>query len=353
MITTLQSIAPAPADLEIGLHLGLAAVSDRIDRELTSADPTVQSLVDHASRYRGKMLRPALALISAAAANPELIDALGHTSQDTRVAAIVDETVKVGAVVEMIHVATLVHDDVLDEAISRRGQPSVNAMNGNETAVMLGDYLFAASFTLCSKLPVRDPAGVHTATRVGEVTARVCRGEMLQLANRHNADLSARQYFDIISLKTGELIAAAAELGALHSGGPAPHAAVLASFGASVGTAFQIRDDLLDLEGDEDTVGKPLGRDAELGKLTLPLIHHLASRNGAADALRAAVRGERPPIPRNNLIAMLEETGSIAHAHSEADRLIEKAIRSLGALPNSAARHYLEQIATAVLTRTA
>jgi octaprenyl-diphosphate synthase len=351
MTATLNSIAPAPADLEVLLHLGLTAVADRVDAELAAEGRTVQALVDHASRYRGKMLRPALALMSAAAARPALLERLDTDASE--LPAHLAEVVDVAAVIEIIHVATLVHDDVLDEAESRRGQPSVNAMNGNETAVMLGDYLFARSFTLCSRLPVRDARGTHTATRVGEITARVCRGEMLQLANRHNADLTAAEYFEIIALKTGELIAAAAELGALHACAAPEHAEALARFGSAVGTAFQIRDDLLDLEGDERSVGKPLGRDATLGKLTLPLIHHLASRNGAADALRAAVRGERPPIPRRNLITMLNETGSIAHARDEADRLINDAIASLLPLPASPARSYLEQLAHAVLTRTA
>lgn len=340
---TLADIAPAPPSIDAFLRDGLGAVVHAMDEALLSGDPVVDRLVEHAGSYRGKMLRPALTLVAAAAAEP----AIGLNPP--RFA----EVASVAAVTEIIHLATLVHDDVLDEADTRRGGPSVNAMSGNETAVILGDYLFARSFHLCSTLPVRRRDGKHSATRVGELTAVVCQGEVLQLANRRNAELSLDDYFRIIEQKTGALIAAAAELGAIHAGAQPAQADALRDFGSRLGAAFQIRDDLLDLAGDEHAVGKPLGRDLELGKLTLPLIHHLAMRNGAADGLRDSIRQGRPMRSRAQLIEQLNQTGSIQHAHAVAETLVRQAVERLAVLPDSPARDYLENLASAVLERSA
>jgi geranylgeranyl pyrophosphate synthase len=342
-MVTLADIAPAPPSMDAFLRDGLLAVSRVMDDALGSGEPAVAELVDHVGQYRGKMLRPALALVAGAAVRP------GLSVGDERFA----EVAGVAAVTEIIHVATLVHDDVLDEAETRRGRPSVNAMSGNEVAVILGDYLFARSYHLCSTLPVRDPEGRHTATRVGDVTTQVCQGEMLQLSNRRNASLTMDEYFRIIEQKTGALIAAAAELGALHAGGSVEQAVALGDFGRRLGAAFQIRDDLLDVEGDERKVGKPLGRDLMLGKLTLPVIHHLAVRNGAADDLRESIDAGQRLIDSGRLIERLNETGSINHTQAVAEELVRQAVERLAVLPTSPARSYLERLARAVLSRSA
>jgi octaprenyl-diphosphate synthase len=139
----------------------------------------------------------------------------------------------------------------------------------------------------------------------------------------------------------------------LHAGARPEQADALRDFGSRLGAAFQIRDDLLDLAGDEGAVGKPLGRDLQLGKLTLPVIHHLAMRNGAAESLRDAIRGGQPLRSRSTLLELLNETGSIQHAHAVAEALVRQAVERLSALPDSPARDYLENLARAVLTRAA
>jgi len=349
-MATLVDIAPAPPALESAVRAALDRVVEIIDHALESPRPEVQRLADHALRYRGKMFRPALAVVAASAADPDF------NQQHPRF----HEVAQAAAVIEIIHLATLVHDDVLDLAESRRGQTSLNNLTSNETAVILGDYLFAKSFHLCSKLPVRHHQGLHTATRVGEITARVCTGELTQLTNRHNTNLSPETYFTIIEEKTGELIAAACELGARHAGANTNNTDALATFGLRVGTAFQIRDDLLDLTGHSNTVGKPLGRDLQLGKLTLPLIHHLAAANGHASTLRDALQNPsdlKGPLAgddaRERLAEQLEQTGSIQHATRVARHNIDLATQALNALPPSPARDYLNQLAEAVIERPA
>ena len=349
-MATLVDIAPAPPALEATVRAALDRVVATIDHALESPRPEVQTLANHALRYRGKMFRPALAIVAASAALPDFDE---HHPR-------FDEVAHAAAVIEIIHLATLIHDDVLDLAEARRGQPSVNALTSNETAIILGDYLFAKSFHLCSKLPVRHHQGLHTATRVGEITAKVCTGELTQLTNRHNTNLSPDTYFTIIQEKTGELIAAACELGARHAGADENTTNALATFGLRVGTAFQIRDDLLDLTGQTNTVGKPLGRDIQLGKLTLPLIHHLAAANGHASTLRDALQNPRDlkgPLAgddaRARLAEQLEQTGSIQHATHAAQHNITLAKQALTALHPSHARDYLDQLADAVIERPA
>ncbi len=346
VMATLVDMAPAPGSLSSLVRDGLEAVVEVMDGALASDRAEVETLVAHAGRYRGKMFRPALAVVAAAAGAGERFSTESGRFR---------EVVTLGAVVETIHLATLVHDDVLDEAETRRGSVSVNGLVGNEAAVILGDYLFARSFQLCSTLPVRDGAGRHTATMVGEVTSRVCSGELSQLVNRRNAELGVEQYFRIIGDKTASLIAAACELGAMHAGASERAVRALHDYGMGIGTAFQIRDDLLDLVGDDDEVGKPLGRDFELGKLTLPLIHHLAAVNGAADDLRDALRrGKRlDGAARATLAGVLRETGSIEHAEAVAERHVEGAVRALDVLEETPACGYLRDLAGAVLVRSA
>lgn len=312
------------------VEAGLSRVEARFREQLETPIVPVAALCAHIERYRGKMLRPTLVILSGLAANPGL-------SEPT------EEQVTVAAVVEMIHMATLVHDDVLDEASIRRGGDTVNKREGNEAAIILGDYLLSKAFHLCSTLDTQ-----ATAMRVGEVTSIVCEGEMIQLSRRGDDSLSERDYFEIIRRKTAALIALACELGARHAG--ADHeSARLASFGEKIGTAFQIQDDLLDLIGDEPVVGKSLGKDLEKGKLTLPLIHHLSQQDRAGRA--AASARLRGGADRRLLAVDLARTGSIAYAKDAAKRLIAEAKGTLAGLDDTPARSALLSLADAVITR--
>ncbi len=317
----------------------LALVEARFAVELLSDLPCINELVGHIERYRGKMLRPTLVLVSAMAC------AEGCE-------AVTDAHQVVAVVVEMVHMATLVHDDILDEAAVRRSGATVNGLRGNETAVMLGDYLISHAYHLCSGLDRQDVARL-----IADTTNTVCEGELLQLANRENLALDQETYFEVIRRKTGSLCGVCCRLGAmLHGRDPAVEEAMHA-YGEKLGMAFQIVDDLLDLLGEERTVGKTLGRDVQKGKLTLPLIHFMEEappkdRADMARMLREEACADRTDKHRRELIRkMLEAAGSIAHARTWAQRLVGTARRSIEVLTPSPARAMMEEMAGAVLQR--
>lgn len=296
------------------------------ERQLASDLPPVNTLCLHVERYRGKMLRPAMVFLSGMACGQ-----IGRRHH------------MVAATCEMIHMATLVHDDVLDEAEVRRRGHTVNHLRGNETAVMLGDYLISNAFHLCSQ--VGEP---EINLRLGEITNTLCEGELVQLHHRDNLSLDEATYFEIVRRKTAVLIGACCELGAWLSGAPAATRQALYRFGEGLGMAFQIQDDLLDLEGHEDVVGKSLGRDLQKGKLTLPVILHLAQCQGAhREAALTAIR-ERDG---GTLIELLRASGSVDAARARADGLCEAARAELTVLPDGGARTALEAAADAVTRR--
>lgn len=316
------------------LDAALARVVARFHDQITSDLPQVDLLCKFIERYRGKMLRPTLAILAGQAVRP------GEP--------VTDDAISIAAVIEMIHIATLVHDDVLDDADTRRGGPTINRMHGSEAAVIFGDYLISQSFHLCSGL-----ADQRTALRVGEITSTVCAGEMLQLSNRGNTELDEPTYFSIIERKTAALIALACELGAKAAGAPEADQQRMSAYGRRLGMAFQIQDDLLDITGAESVVGKPLGKDLEKGKMTLPIIHFLAHGPEAERAgIRDHIRIERPlHEARAALNQSLERAGSIAYARSVAGRLIAEAKADLAPLPASPARNTLMALADAVIAR--
>ncbi len=339
-------------ELAAALSDGLSRVVERFNAQLDSSLPPVVELVRHLERYRGKMLRPTVTLLSGLA-----------YGRNGGAGAITEAHVTVGAVVEMIHLATLVHDDVLDEADVRRGAQTINAWKGNEAAVMLGDYLISKSYHLCSTLDEQ-----RTALRVGEITSIVCEGEMLQLHHRGDFALTERTYHEIVERKTAALIAVACELGARHSGADEATQRRMYEYGRLIGVAFQIQDDLLDLigeedvtdlppyrrnAGEEDVVGKSLGKDLDKEKMTLPLIHHLAAlpQAGRIEAARLIHQRAFDNGHRRTLVPRLEATGSIAYARAAATRLVDEAKKCLEPLADSAAKSLLRSMADAVITR--
>ncbi|MEX0654504.1 MAG: polyprenyl synthetase family protein [Phycisphaeraceae bacterium] len=325
------------------LTADLADVEARFAAELLSDLPCVNELVEHVERYRGKMLRPTLVLVSALATSPDRAE----TSEAHRIVA---------TVIEMVHMATLVHDDILDEAELRRRGATINHLVGNEAAVMLGDYLISHAYHLCSSL-----GDAEISRSIAAATNTVCEGELLQLANRNNWSLDERTYDEIIRRKTASLCGVCCRLAAVVSQAEPAVAEALYDYGEKLGVAFQIVDDLLDLTGDERTVGKTLGRDLEKGKLTLPLIHHLASLDEADRltvqamleaqrdrALDPAVRARQAAVLRDRLIA----GDAVAYARQRAAELVATAkARVSQYLADSPARTLLLEMADAVLSR--
>ena len=319
----------------------LAALLDReldevaliFERQLASELSAVNGLCLHIEQYRGKMLRPTLVLLSGLVAGEEPYDGSSLT----------DRHRTLGAVVEMIHMATLVHDDVLDEAEVRRRGATVNHLWGNEAAVMLGDYLISNAFHLCSTMA--DPA---INLSLGEVTNTLCEGELLQLHHRHDYGLEERTYYEIVRRKTASLIGECCRLGGHLAGANDRIAAAMHRAGVLLGIAFQIQDDLLDLIGEEALVGKTLGRDLEKGKLTLPVIFHLSetSQQERGEALRRIESGDV-----EGLRDLLLDSGAVERSRAASQRFVKEAKEELGELPAGSARELMSTLADGIISR--
>lgn len=307
------TFSPIAADIE--------AADQIFDRTLAAYRSPFGSLIDHLRHYRGKRLRPALLLLTA--------KAIGKISPPHHTLA---------AAVEMIHTATLVHDDVLDEAELRRHVPTVNAGWGNKVSILLGDMLFTHAFHLTSTVDGR------ACQIIGEATNRVCAGELRQVTERGNLSLTEADYFAIVEGKTAALTECCGRLGALHAGASEDVAAKLAVFGRNLGLAFQIADDLLDLVGNEDAAGKTLGTDLEQQKLTLPTIHCL-NRLPASEAelLRSAICNGAENLGKR-VLAALDKTQSLHYARRRAEEFSRSARQELECLPRSDCRAILETI---------
>lgn len=297
--------------------------------ELQSRYPSVDQLAKHAFRLGGKRLRPALLLLTA--------KAVGDVSRDHLVLA---------TVVEMIHTATLVHDDVLDSATMRRHVETANARWGNQASVLLGDFLFTHAFYLASTL-----SSVSACRIIGRATNIVCEGELRQVASCGNFELLEDEYLGIIEAKTAELCACCCQLGAHYAGADDQTEQALTRFGRGIGMAFQIADDLLDIVGDEAAAGKSLGTDLEQLKLTLPLIR-LLSRLGAAERKQlVAELQENPGTRRESLERRLLESGALEYARFKALQFAERARQELNGLAPSHAKNVLCQLTEFVVER--
>jgi len=278
-------------------------------------------LVQHLKHYRGKRLRPALLLLTAKACGK--VTPAHHT---------------LAAAVEMIHTATLVHDDVLDEAEVRRHVPTVNAGWGNKVSILLGDMLFTHAFHLTSTVDRR------ACELIGEATNRVCAGELRQVCERGNLELGEADYFAVIEGKTAALTECCGRLGALYAGATEEVAGRLAAFGRGLGLAFQIADDLLDLVGSEQSAGKTLGTDLAQQKLTLPVIHCMSRLSaGEAAELRDAIQQAEPGLGLR-VLAALEKTQSVGYARRRAEEFARTARQQLDGLPRSECRSILEAL---------
>lgn len=344
----------AQRDRAVGqrLEAELAEVGTRLGAELVSDLPCVNSLVEHLERYHGKMLRPTLVLITGMASSGSGLE----LTQSHRVIA---------TVAEMVHLATLVHDDVLDEAQIRRRGATINHLKGNEAAVMLGDYLISHAYHLCSSL-----SNTVASRLIAETTNTICEGELLQLANRGNLLLDEQTYFEIIRRKTASLCGTCCRLGGLMSGVSSDAGGELYTYGEKLGVAYQIVDDVLDLVGSEATVGKTLGQDVQKGKLTLPLIRffQLASsehRRSLQDLLQPCDDNAGLPLSGSSTAAPDLEDPDRTHAIRQliglydcvnyaqqwAHRLVDQAKSSLNGMIASPARGLLLDMADVALTR--
>jgi octaprenyl-diphosphate synthase len=335
------SVGSAPADVDPSttqmfldalyapVREPMARVEATLADELRSEHRCVDEMVRHGSRLGGKRLRPALLLLAARA--------VGRVTEDH---------VTLAAVLEMIHTATLVHDDVLDGANTRRHVPTHNSRWGNQSSVLFGDYLFTHAFYLASTL-----GSTEACRTIGRSTNRVCAGELRQIDSRGNLELTEEEYLSIIEAKTAELCDCCCRLGARHADGSDNQVEAMARYGLCLGIAFQIADDLLDVLGDEATTGKSLGTDLAQQKLTLPLIRLRDTtpadvRPRLIDALGSPAEGRREAIN-----SWLEQSDAITYTRDMAERYAQQARDRLECVPESDARTVLEQITYFVVHR--
>lgn len=308
----------------------LAEVEQILRNELRSRFPFVDELVRYGCLLGGKRMRPALLLLTA--------KATGNLRREHAVLA---------AVVEMIHTATLVHDDVLDEAVQRRHLATVNSRWNNEASVLLGDYLFTHAFYLASTLE-----STFACRLIGRATNTVCEGELRQIATRGNYLLDEEQYLQIIEAKTAELVACCCRIGAHYAGASGDTVERLTRYGRDLGIAFQIADDLLDVVGDEATTGKSLGTDLDLQKPTLPVIRalQLATADEREDLLNVlAASGDERKAALN---LWFDRFDALSYARSRACWYAERARLELATLPPSPAQQTLLLLAEFVVSRS-
>jgi octaprenyl-diphosphate synthase len=330
----MPTTATQPTDLLRTLYAPVAAelaeVEALLKAELKSDYPFVDELVRYGCLLGGKRLRPALLLLTA--------KAIGGRA--TR------EHITLAAVVEMIHTATLVHDDVLDEAQMRRHLATVNARWDNEASVLLGDFLFTHAFYLASTLD-----SVLGCRLIGRATNVVCEGELRQKGSRGDFRLSETEYLEIIEAKTAELTAVSCRLGALFANAGEDVVEQMDGFGRDLGIAFQIADDLLDVLGEEHATGKSLGTDLEKQKPTLPVIRALETAKASdRQAILELVSGDerRPEL----LAPYLERYEAVEYARQRAYGFANRARRRLDFLAASPARDVLAATTEFVVCRS-
>jgi heptaprenyl diphosphate synthase len=291
---------------------------------VTSDFPFVSVLAQHLLRAGGKRLRVALTFLAA-----------GFGDRDP--AHEVDIR-KLASAIELTHLATLQHDDIIDEADTRHGVPAVNANWTNTLAVLSGDYLFAKASHLAAEV------GGEAPIVLAQTIAALCEGQIKEIENAFQIDRTPEEYLEVIKRKTSRLFAATAYLGARIGGADVEIARTLEGFGTAFGMAFQLVDDLLDFLGDERKLGKPVGTDLKEGVYTLPLLHALQSRDDVADIVEA--KGDLPTV-----VEILHETGSFRYARTEAERFAEEADALAKSLPEIPEREALEALVEFVVDR--
>ncbi len=338
-------------DLLAPVHGDLEQMNQELSADLHPRSDELQPLIAHVSRYRGKQLRPALVFLAG-----RVFD--GPTPAHFTCAK----------VVELIHLATLVHDDILDDAQVRRQSLTVNRLHGNEVPVLLGDYIYALAFQMSLQLE-----DLTCSRLLSEVTRVICQGEITQSLHRLAADWTEDHYYQVIGDKTASLYGAACKLGAHYAEASSEVTNVLWEFGYALGMAFQIVDDCLDLCGEEAVVGKSLGTDLTTGKLTLPLLY--LKNNGAdggrrlvalmtngsdgtdgngaesshADTRGADGRGDGTLLQRLRREFAVDE--AVGWSLAQARRFVADAREVLGSLPAGSAREAMAQVADYVLRR--
>ena len=307
----------------------MAQVDAVIARRLASSVPLVGQVSQYIISAGGKRLRPALLLL--------VCGALGHRGE---------QRFTLAAVVEFIHTATLLHDDVVDESTLRRGRPTANESFGNPASVLVGDFLYSRAFQM-----MLDANDMRIMAILADATNVIAEGEVMQLMNMHDPSLDEAAYLQVIRSKTAKLFEASARLGAVLAGAPPAQEEACAAYGQAIGTAFQVIDDVLDYDGEVAELGKNLGDDLREGKVTLPLI--AAMRRGTPaqrDLIRHAIEtGALDEL--GQVVAIVRETGALDAAREAAGQEARRAMAAAQSLPANAHTQGLLQLAAQLLQR--
>lgn len=305
----------------------------RVDQVISQRLDSSVPLVGHVSHYiinaGGKRLRPALLLLCCGA--------LGYKG---------DQRFNMAAVVEFIHTATLLHDDVVDDSALRRGNATANATFGNPASVLVGDFLYSRAFQM-----MVDAQSMRIMQILSDATNVIAEGEVMQLMNMHNSELDEVGYLQVIRSKTAKLFEASAHVGAILSGASPELEAACADYGQALGTAFQVIDDVLDYAGDAAVMGKNLGDDLREGKTTLPLIAAMqrgtqAERNTIRQAIE---QGDVSML--NAVISIVKCTGALEVTRAAAQQEALRAVEAAGRLPTGMHRDCLVELASQLLAR--
>ena len=307
----------------------MRAVDAVIRDRLASNIALVRQVAEYIVTSGGKRLRPALVILSAGAC--------GYEGADHH---------QLAAVVEFIHTATLLHDDVVDASELRRGQPTANVLFGNAASVLVGDFLYSRAFQMMVEVD-----SMRVMQVLAHATNVIAEGEVLQLMNCHNADVDEHNYLQVIRYKTAKLFEAATRLGAILGGAALPVEDAMASYGMHLGTAFQLIDDVLDYSGDNAATGKNVGDDLAEGKPTLPLIYAIKHGSvGEAALIRKNIEeGGLNELPA--VIAAIRRSGALDYTRRQAEAESRAACAALDAVPHSKCREYLLQLADFAVTR--
>ena len=311
------------------LAADMRAVDAVIRRRLNSEVALIGTVAEHIIGSGGKRLRPALLLLSAGA--------FGYQGSHHH---------QLAAVVEFIHTATLLHDDVVDASDMRRGKATANALFGNAASVLVGDFVYSRAFQMMVEVD-----SMRVMQVLAEATNIISEGEVLQLMNCHDPEIEEESYLQVIRFKTAKLFEASTRLGAILGGADQTQETAMAHYGMHLGTAFQLIDDVLDYSGDNRDTGKNVGDDLAEGKPTLPLLYTIKHGNAEERALvkRAIERGGLEELPQ--VIAAIERTGALQYTRAQAEAEARAAQTALECVQNSKQREYLLQLASFAVSR--
>lgn len=325
-MTTSNRPSSNPLDLILP---DMQRVDQVISERLTTDVPLVREVAQYIISAGGKRLRPALLLLMSGAIGSQ------HPHRHT-----------LAAVVEFIHTATLLHDDVVDESTLRRGRETANERFGNAASVLVGDFLYSRAFQM-----MVDVDQMRVMQVLSDATNVIAEGEVLQLMNMHDVSIDEAAYLRVIRSKTAKLFEASARLAPILAGADPKTEAVCATYGQALGTAFQVIDDVLDYEGNSDELGKNLGDDLREGKVTLPIICALRKASATQQQMIHSAIEQGDLTNLQNILGIVAETGALESARSSAMAEAQRAIQAAHELPPNPYSSALLQLATGLLER--